>query len=123
MNLGLLAALAVGVAAASWILVPLLRGGDSSLPPAAGAAANEARDLQAQREMLMASLRDLEDDHATGKIDETDYADLKARLTRQAADVFKRLDAARETAERESERPTLRSVGGADHPSKAGREA
>jgi hypothetical protein len=115
MNLGLLAAVGVGVAAAGWILAPLLRGAQS-VPVRSGEAvdaADEARDLQAQREMLMASLRDLEDDHATGKIDERDYAELKERLTTQAAVVLKRLDEARATAEREAERPTLRSVGGA----------
>ena len=99
----------LGLVALGFVLAPLLR--HESVPAAReAAAASEARDLLSRREMLLASLRDLEDDHATTKISDEDYADLKQRLTLQAVDVLKRLDEANSSVEQELARPVLRPV-------------
>ena len=109
MTLGALAAALLGLVALVYIVAPLLRGENA---PAAreAAAASEARDLLSQREMLLASLRDLEDDHATAKVSDEDYENLKQQLTRQAVEVLKRLDDATAAVQQELERPMLRPV-------------
>jgi len=108
-TLGAALAALLGLVALGFVVAPLLRG--EGAPAAREAeAASEVRDLLSQREMLLASLRDLEDDHATTKISDEDYASLKQRLTRQAVEVLKRLDDANSAAEKELARPVLRSV-------------
>jgi hypothetical protein len=109
MTLGALIAATLGIAALAWVIAPLLRA-DSGDGSPLSEAVSEARDLQSQREMLLASLKDLEDDHDTAKVGDEDYEELKARLTRQAVDVMKRLDEAQTAALEESARPKLRSV-------------
>ena len=109
MMLGAWAAALLGLVALALIVAPLLRG-ESAPAAREAAAASEARDLQSQREMLLASLRDLEDDHATAKISDEDYESLKQQLTRQAVEVLKRLDDATTAAQEEFARPNLRPV-------------
>ena len=53
---------------------------------------SQAREFSSRREMLVEALRDLEDDHATDKIDTADYERLHASLSAQAVDVMRRLD-------------------------------
>jgi hypothetical protein len=60
-----------------------------------------SRELQSRQEMLLSSLRDLEDDHATGKLEEDDYRALHARLSAEAIEVMRQLDAAEATREAE----------------------
>ena len=48
--------------------------------------------LAAQRDMLLNALRDLDFDHATGKIADEDYAPQRARLAAEGAAVLKQLD-------------------------------
>ena len=48
--------------------------------------------LLAWRESLYTQLRELDFDHATGKVVDADYAPLRERLKRQAADVLRRID-------------------------------
>ena len=109
MTLGAMLAALLGLVALGYILAPLLRREDV---PAAreAAAASEVRDLLSRREMLLAALRDLEDDHATTKISDEDHAELKQRLTLQAVEVLKRLDKAKSDVEQELTRPALRPV-------------
>jgi hypothetical protein len=49
--------------------------------------------LEAERERLLAALRDLDLDHATGKVSPEDYAVLRPELVAQGAAVLRRLDA------------------------------
>ena len=86
------ALLAVG--ACAYVLAPLFRPGADEAEKAARHLSEE-QDLESQREMALAALRDLEDDRATGKIGDADYDDLKARLSARAVDILKRLDALR----------------------------
>ena len=53
--------------------------------------------LAAQRDMLLNALRDLDFDHATGKIADEDYAPQRARLAAEGAAVLKQLDTLRVT--------------------------
>jgi len=88
---GAIVILALGLATLAFVALPLLRK-DAAVAERLASAASEASDLQSQQEMLLTSLKDLEDDHATNKIDEADYGELKARLSAQAIDVMKRMD-------------------------------
>jgi hypothetical protein len=109
MTLGAIVAALLGLVALGFIVAPLLRAENA---PAAreAAVASEHRDLLAQREMLLASLRDLEDDYATTKISDEDYESHKQQLSQQAVGVLKRLDETTTEAEEELARPQIRPV-------------
>ncbi len=49
--------------------------------------------LLAQRESLYTQIRELDFDHATGKLADEDHAPLRARLVARAADVLRQIDA------------------------------
>jgi predicted RNA-binding Zn-ribbon protein involved in translation (DUF1610 family) len=53
----------------------------------------EADRLRQQRDQLLVALRDLDFDHALGKIQTEDYTPLRAELVAEGAAVLKRLDA------------------------------
>lgn len=53
---------------------------------------NEADALITEREQLLTALRDLDFDHATGKITDEDYAPQRAQLLAEGAAVLKQLD-------------------------------
>jgi len=76
---------------AAFVLAPLFRTQRAS-GEAASSALSEEQELTSQREMALSALRDVEDDRATGKIDERDYEEIKARLTTRAVAILKRLD-------------------------------
>jgi hypothetical protein len=90
---GGLLALVLAAVAALWIAAPLLA---TRAAPAERRSATlaRARELQSRREQLVASLKDLEDDRATGKIDEDDYQALRSRIEGEAIGVLRELDAA-----------------------------
>jgi hypothetical protein len=48
--------------------------------------------LEAQRESLYAQIKELDMDHATGKVNDEDYAPMRTELVAQAAAVLKQLD-------------------------------
>jgi len=77
---------------AVFVLAPLFRA-DAAETERVSAVVSEERDLASRREMLVSALRDLEDDRAAGKIDDADYADLHGRLSAEAVDVLRLLDA------------------------------
>jgi len=56
---------------------------------------SRADQLVAERESLLTALRDLDFDHATGKISDEDYAPQRAQLVAQGVAVLKQLDALR----------------------------
>jgi hypothetical protein len=88
---GILAA-AVGAATLWYVVAPLLRK-DAAESERISAAVSEERDLESRREMLVSALKDLEDDRATGKVDDADYDGLKTSLSSDAVEVMKQLDA------------------------------
>lgn len=81
----------LAAAAAAFVIAPLFRPGAAEAERVARSL-SEAQDLDSQREMALAALRDLEDDHATGKIGESDYLELKGRLSARAVDILRRID-------------------------------
>lgn len=82
----------VAVAIAAWVLAPVFRK-DAALEERDRNARGEAADLESQREMALAALRDLEDDRATGKLGDRDYEEMKADLTARAVEVLRRIEA------------------------------
>ena len=83
------AALAVIVAVV--VLAPLFRPDAREAERVAGALSVE-QDLSTRHAMALAALRDLEDDRATGKIGDADYAAMKATLSGRAVELMKSLD-------------------------------
>ena len=82
----------IAVAAVMLVSLPFLRGSGDDL--------ESSTDLQDRRLMLiderdrtLAALKELEFDHRTGKIDDTDYRALVGPLRRTAAEVLQALDA------------------------------
>jgi Tfp pilus assembly protein PilN len=94
MTVGTLLTTLLALGALAYVLAPLLR--RDALEPHAGrgAALDELRELHARQQMLLASLKELEDDRQTGKIGDEDYERLHARLSAQAIEVMQRLDRA-----------------------------
>ena len=83
---------AVALGALWFVIAPLWRP-DAAEAERIGAAASEERDLRSRHEMLLSSLKDLEDDRATGKLDDADYEQTKNELSAQAVGIMKQLDA------------------------------
>jgi len=90
MSLRSLVALGLAVGAAGFALAPLFRKGPDDDD---AVTTGEAEDLQARHDMALGALKDLEDDRATAKVDDTDYESQKAKLTGQAVETMKQLDA------------------------------
>ena len=99
MTLALAVVLVVAAAAVAFVVAPLLRR-DAAEAERIGAAVSDERDLSSRHEMLLASLKDLEDDRSTGKLDDADYARVKAELSSQAVAIMKQLDALGEARRR-----------------------
>jgi len=89
---GEILALVLAVGIVVFVLAPLFRH-DAAEAERIGAAVSEIRDLASKREMLLSALRDLEDDHASGKIDEADHREMHDRLSNEAVAIMKQLDA------------------------------
>jgi len=109
MSAGVAVALLLGCVAAVWVATPLLRRESARRSAPENDELNRARELQSEQEMLVASLRDLEDDREADKIDAENYEELKSRLSARALEVMKILDGIRarraEAAERALPRP------------------
>lgn len=78
-------------AAAFYIVTPMLRESDET-PHREAKLLDRARDAHARHAMLLASLKDLEDDLATDKISEEDHALLESRLKQQAIATLREID-------------------------------
>ena len=111
MTAGILFVLLIVVAAAVYVAAPLLRDNAMESEERPEAAIGELRALHERQEMLLASLKDLEDDRATDKLDEQDYERIKSELSGQAIEVMQRIDALEQkddatlAEEREAARP------------------
>jgi hypothetical protein len=112
MSVLLVLALAAGLAA--FVVAPLLRA-DAASTEHRSAELSEARELQSRQDMLVAALKDLEDDRATDKVGAEDYAALKTRLTAEAVEVLQRADAL-EADRLESEARAARAAQPLRHP-------
>jgi hypothetical protein len=88
--------IAVGVGAlalvvAVVVLAPLFRP-DAQEAERVSNALSQEQDLTTRHAMVLAGLRDLEDDRQTGKIGDADYAALRAKLEANAVSLMKSLD-------------------------------
>lgn len=79
------------LAALVWIVGPMLRS-TSTQANEQTEGLGRARELQSRHQQLLASLRDLEDDRTTAKLDEADYAEMRARLSAEAIEVMRAMD-------------------------------
>jgi hypothetical protein len=92
-NVGLLAMGAFAITAILFIVSPLRASPET---PAARAEAGGAR---RERDSLYAALADLEHDHETGKVDDTDYATMRADLRGRALELLQQERVASPAAE------------------------
>ncbi|HSQ29875.1 MAG TPA: zinc ribbon domain-containing protein [Gemmatimonadaceae bacterium] len=79
----LLAGTLLAVGALAYVLYPLFFGTTRPLRAATVAS-------QSEGDSAVVALRELEFDRATGKLSDSDYAELKARYTRQAVEAMRR---------------------------------
>jgi len=85
----------LAVAALAFVLYPLLF---EVRTPSARAPSRAQRVAQAGDEDAVAALREIEFDRATGKLSDTDYAELKARYTARALEAMRSAGLAGESA-------------------------
>lgn len=97
MSGGIVAAV-LAAAGLAFILAPLFRA-DAAEAERTSRRRSEREEFVSRREMLFATLRDLEDDHDTGKITAADFETQRDRLTAETAAVLERLDALEEARE------------------------
>ena len=81
----------MALVAAAFVLAPLFRP-DAREAERAAKALSAEEDLHARYGMAVAALRDLEDDRATGKIGDADFAAQEAELQARALELMKRID-------------------------------
>ena len=92
MSAGIVVGLLLAAGAAAFVLAPLFRK-QNEVDHKRTASNYELQDLQSRQDMALGALKDLEDDRSTGKIGDIDYAELKAKLTAEAVEIMKQLDA------------------------------
>ncbi len=85
--LALLIGLAIFAAIAFYVTRPLVQ--SRRAPRSEGV---DALSLEAQRESLYTQIKELDLDHATGKVNEDDYTRIRAELVVQAAGVLRQID-------------------------------
>ena len=84
--MAILSGLVILAAIANYVGRPLL-------PSRRGAhSGGDTVSLEAQRESLYTQIKELDLDHATGKVNDEDYSRLRAELVAQAAAVLKQID-------------------------------
>jgi hypothetical protein len=81
---------ALAIAAVVFAARPFLR--PRSLEPSAPRATPERIRLEEERDRALAALKELEFDHRTGKISDSDYRDLVGPLRAEAAQALRALD-------------------------------
>ena len=102
---------ALAALVALFLLAPL--GGNRA------ALAHESTDpLRSERNALYAALRDLDHDHETGKVSDTDFATLRAELRARVAELFEQEDAG--TTPDSITLPEIATCGGCGAPARPG---
>lgn len=76
-----LVAVVMGAAVAAWVVIPLLLRRRAMLSDASPAS---LVDVEARRRVALASLKEVEYDRVSGKLDDEDYRQLRAQLEREA---------------------------------------
>ena len=78
-----------------WYVGAPFRRTDEAVVSAGTALSNRRKELEMRRENLLRELKDLEFDHRIGKIDPTEYAQLRTDTAAQASAVLRQLDEVR----------------------------
>jgi type II secretory pathway component PulM len=104
MTLGILLAVVIAVTALGYVLAPLLNRNALESDERSEASLDELRTLHARQQMLLASLKDLEDDRQTDKIGAEDFERLNSRLSQQTIEVMQRIDVVEKEREQILER-------------------
>ena len=89
--------IAVGLAVLVGVFIAGPLRGDSRFRSPPTAAEDGAADLRAERESLLTALRELDFDHATGKVADDDYTPQRAALVARGVAILQQLDALAET--------------------------
>ena len=89
--IAVLAIVTLALTVAAVVLAPLFRPDAQEAERVANVLSAE-QDLTTRHAMALAALRDLEDDRATGKIGDADYAAMEAQLSSRAVALMKSLD-------------------------------
>ena len=84
--------IALALAVLWFVAAPLLRS-DAAESERVVSAESAAVELQSRHAMLLASLGDLEEDRATGKLSDEDYEQMHTELTNRAIETLKKIDA------------------------------
>jgi hypothetical protein len=92
MNAAVILIILISVAAAVYMIRPLLARDATEAEERQRDSVDSLRELHARQQMLLASLKDLDDDRATDKLDDGDYESLKAKLSAQAIEVMRQID-------------------------------
>lgn len=92
MSLGLLVGFLIIFALFSWVLRPLFAVRQSRQRSDMERAERGLEDLLFEREAALAAIRDLQLDHAMGKLSDADYTELDTRYRAQAIDLMQQLD-------------------------------
>jgi hypothetical protein len=112
LSLTIFTAAVVGVAA--WrTLSPLIGGDERGGAPVLGGRTRAA--LEREKTLVLRSIKELEFDHAMGKVSDTDFAEMSARLRSRAAGLIKQLDAGssyREQIEKEIQKRVAQPTAG-----------
>jgi hypothetical protein len=87
---GVIAVLAL--LAAAFVLAPLFRT-DALEAERVSRRLSAEQELASRHAMALTALRDLEEDRSTGKIGDADYDAMKTKLSAQAVELMKSLDA------------------------------
>src|SRR5688572_3952183 len=90
LSLVVFAAAATG-AAALRTLVPFVRGQETGTVPLVAGRARAA--IEREKALVLRSIKELEFDHAMGKVSASDFADMGLRLRTRAAGLLRQLDA------------------------------
>lgn len=90
LSLVVFAAAAVGAAALRTFL-PFIHGPESTSVPVVAGRARAA--VEREKTLVLRSIKELEFDHAMGKVSDQDFADMSLRLRTRAAGLLRQLDA------------------------------
>ena len=101
--------LVLAAAGLAYVVAPLLRK-DAAEAERVASAVSAEMDLHSRHDMIVASLKDLEEDRATDKLDDSDYHAIKDRLTAKAVDMMKQMDELEEQHRRDAAPPVPRAV-------------
>lgn len=101
-----------------YILLPVIQGRQASLER----SEDELTESEAKKRVSLLALRDVEYDFATGKLDETDYKELKGEISREALAALRDVEAESELRRGGPTQPAAEKAGGIEADIEAVRE-